>query len=104
MPSGADLTSVEVPTMPPAPGWFSITTGWPSVLPRAAAAARTMVSTPEPAPTGRMKRTARRPSQAAAQQQRAQALQRVPALGVDEALCCVVHVCLLLFCRESWGG
>ena len=44
-----------VPVMPPAPGWFSITTLCPpSMLDRGGATARVMVSTPEPGPTGRM--------------------------------------------------
>ena len=29
LPSGAALTIAVVPVMPPAPGRFSITTGWP---------------------------------------------------------------------------
>jgi hypothetical protein len=55
-PSGAALTMAAVPVMPPAPGMFSITTGWPKALPSATEAARTMLSTPEPALIGRMKR------------------------------------------------
>ena len=66
-PSGAALTTVEVPVMPPAPGWFSTTTGWPKALPSATVAARTMASTPEPALIGRMKRTGRSPCAQAGQ-------------------------------------
>lgn len=58
LPSGVALTSAEVPVMPPAPGRFSITTAWPpSALDKAFCAVRTMVSTPEPAPTGRITRS-----------------------------------------------
>ncbi|MOA41071.1 hypothetical protein D3C78_1630030 [compost metagenome] len=40
--------------MPPAPGWFSTTTVWPSAADSAGPADRVIVSTPEPTPTGRM--------------------------------------------------
>ena len=42
--------------MPPAPGWLSTMTGWPSALPSAFCAARAIASTPEPVAFGRMKR------------------------------------------------
>ena len=45
-----------MPVMPPAPGKFSMTTGWPSAFDKAGLAARMMVSTPEPGPTGTMTR------------------------------------------------
>ena len=51
----------RVPTMPPAPGWFSTTTGWPSAFDSAGCAARVIVSTPEAVATGRMNLTARSP-------------------------------------------
>jgi hypothetical protein len=68
---GRRLDSICVPVMPPAPGRFSMTTGWPpSERTSAVWAERTMVSAPEPAPTGRMTRSgvpfwARTPSAAA---------------------------------------
>src|SRR5882762_9307522 len=55
-PSGAALTSTEVPVTPPAPARFSITTGWPSAFDNAGLAARMFVSTPDPGLTGRMTR------------------------------------------------
>src|SRR6516225_5434163 len=60
-PSGADLTSADVPTMPPAPGWFSTMTGCPSALASAGDAARVIVSTPDAVATGRMNFTGRSP-------------------------------------------
>src|SRR6478752_678645 len=54
VPSGADFTSADVPTMPPAPGWFSTITGAPSAFDSAGDAARVIVSTPEAVATGRM--------------------------------------------------
>ena len=47
--------------MPPAPGWLSTTTGWPSALDSAGDAARVIVSTPDAVATGRMNLTARSP-------------------------------------------
>ena len=55
-PSGRALTIACVPVMPPAPGMFSITTGWPTDLVSAGLTVRMIVSTPEPGPTGRMVR------------------------------------------------
>ena len=46
-----------VPVMPPAPGMFSITTGWPSDLVSDGLTVRMIVSTPEPGPTGRIVRS-----------------------------------------------
>ncbi len=57
VPSGGDLIIADVPTMPPAPGWFSTTTDAPSAVDSAGEAARVMVSTPDAVATGRMKRT-----------------------------------------------
>src|SRR6476469_4775008 len=54
VPSGADFTSADVPTMPPAPAWFSTITGAPSALDSAGEAARVIVSTPDAVATGRM--------------------------------------------------
>src|SRR5690242_11079234 len=54
VPSGADFTSADVPTMPPAPGWFSTITGAPRAFDSAGDAARVIVSTPEAVATGRM--------------------------------------------------
>ena len=53
-PSGGALTSAAVPTMPPAPAWFSTTTGPPSAFESAGDAARVIVSTPDAVATGRM--------------------------------------------------
>ena len=58
-PSGAALAMAEAPMTPPAPGRFSITTGWPKARPSATEAERAMVSTPEPALTGSTTRTGR---------------------------------------------
>ena len=52
MPSGADLTMACVPITPPAPGWFSTTTGCPSAFETAGLVARVIVSTPEPVAIG----------------------------------------------------
>src|SRR5215203_6692238 len=57
LPSGGDLIIAAVPTMPPAPGWFSITTEAPSAVESACDDARVIVSTPDAVATGRMKRT-----------------------------------------------
>src|SRR6476659_6272973 len=54
VPSGADLTRADVPTMPPAPAWFSTMTGAPSAFDSAGVAARVIVSTPDAVATGRM--------------------------------------------------
>ena len=62
MPSGAARVSVWTPTMPPAPGWFSITTGFPSALASAGCAVRVIVSTPDPVAFGRTMRTAFSPT------------------------------------------
>jgi hypothetical protein len=57
-PSAGARTITDAPVMPPAPGRFSMTTPWPpSALVSEGAAARMMVSTPEPAPTGRTTRS-----------------------------------------------
>ena len=56
-PSGAERASACRPTMPPAPGWLSTITGWPSALASAGCAARVIASTPEPVALGRMKCT-----------------------------------------------
>src|SRR5262245_38228605 len=52
--------------MPPAPGWFSTTTGACSAFDNAGSAARVIVSTPDAVATGRMNLTARSPSCACA--------------------------------------
>ena len=57
LPSGGDLIIADVPTMPPAPGWFSTTTEAPSAVDSACDEARVIVSTPDAVATGRMKRT-----------------------------------------------
>ena len=54
-------TICVVPVMPPAPGRFSITTGWPSALARLLLMARMEPSAPEPADSGRMMRRGRSP-------------------------------------------
>jgi hypothetical protein len=58
-PSGAERASVCSPMTPPAPVWFSTTTGAPSALANAGCAARVIASTPEPAAFGSTKRTGR---------------------------------------------
>ncbi len=59
LPSGAERASVCSPMTPPAPVWFSTTTGAPNALANAGCAARVMASTPEPAAFGSTKRTGR---------------------------------------------
>ena len=54
-------TICVVPVMPPAPGRFSITTGWPSALARLLLMARMAPSPPEPADSGKMMRRGRSP-------------------------------------------
>ena len=56
-PSGAERAKACSPTMPPAPAWFSTTTGMFSALASAACAVRVIVSTPEPVALGRMNLT-----------------------------------------------
>lgn len=58
-PSFGARTICAVPVMPPAPGRFSITTGWPSAFARLALMARMAPSAPEPAESGRMTRSGR---------------------------------------------
>src|SRR5687768_16900156 len=57
LPSGAERARVCKPMTPPAPVWFSTTTGAPNALANAGCAARVIASTPEPAAFGRTKRT-----------------------------------------------
>ena len=52
-------TPVPTPSAVPAPGWFSTTTGWPNFFARRSAIMRELMSKPEPAATGTMKRIAR---------------------------------------------
>jgi hypothetical protein len=67
LPSGAERASACRPTMPPAPGWLSTITGWPSALASAGDAARVIVSTPDAVATGRMNLIARSPTCAVTQ-------------------------------------
>src|SRR4051812_25097090 len=76
LPSGGALTIARVPVMPPAPGRFSTTMGWPSVFDNPVLAARTMESTPEPALTGRITRMGRCGAWALAAHARASAMPR----------------------------
>lgn len=58
-PSGAALATVCPATMPPAPGLFSITTGWPgSVLAMCSPTARAVMSAAPPGALGTTMRTA----------------------------------------------
>jgi hypothetical protein len=59
-PSGAARATVctpSTPSTPPASGWFSTTTGWPSALDSAFRAVRVMVSTPDETALGSTMRT-----------------------------------------------
>src|SRR5690349_8298526 len=51
-PSLGERTSCVVPVMPPAPGRFSITRGWPSALASGTPSERASASTLEPAAFG----------------------------------------------------
>ncbi|MOA23271.1 hypothetical protein D3C78_1438790 [compost metagenome] len=55
-PSLGPRTICAVPVMPPAPGRFSITTGWPAALASWVLIARIAPSAPEPADSGRITR------------------------------------------------
>jgi hypothetical protein len=57
--------------MPPAPGWFSTTTGLPSALASAGCAVRVIASTPEPVAFGRTMRTGLSPTCATEDAERA---------------------------------
>ena len=57
-PSGAALATVCPATTPPAPGLFSITTGWPSVLAMCSPTARAVMSAAPPGALGTTMRTA----------------------------------------------
>jgi len=56
-PSLGARTICVVPVMPPAPGRFSMTMGWPSALARLVLMARMAPSAPEPADSGRITRS-----------------------------------------------
>jgi hypothetical protein len=81
VPSAGARASACRPTMPPAPGWFSMITGWPSALPSAFCAARAIASTPEPTAFGRMKRTGLSDC-ASAGRARLPAIPAIPAMAV----------------------
>src|ERR1051325_8075453 len=58
-PSGAALATVSTPTIAPAPGRFSTTTGWPQCSPIPWPGSRAAMSVPEPGGYGTTIRTAR---------------------------------------------
>src|SRR5262245_12425137 len=55
-PSGSALATTSAPMFPPAPGRFSTTTGWPSVLASSSPTARARTSTSPPAGNGAIMR------------------------------------------------
>src|SRR5260221_12713386 len=55
-PSAGALSSACAPTMPAAPGRFSITIGWPSASPSAGATVRAVISTLPPGTKGTISR------------------------------------------------
>ena len=58
-PSGAALATTLVPTVPTAPGRFSITIGWPSFSCSCAATSLAITSTEPPGGKGTINRTVR---------------------------------------------
>src|SRR5262245_6007063 len=81
-PSGGAFTSADVPTMPPAPGWLSTTTGACSAFDSSGSAVRVIVSTPDAVATGRMNLTARSPSCACAVPTHVRRLRRAAAIRI----------------------
>src|SRR5690606_32387397 len=98
-PSGADLATIDIPMLPPAPALFSTTTGCPHCSDKLCAIKRARVSVTPPAVNGTTSRTGLSGYDAAA----------VAALAPDAMVRDAVHrsvpaACLMIFIAASLVG